>query len=149
MLDTQQIENQLRGIRYFIGVYPVDRLPDVRTFPATMIVNTDPSNEGGEHWVALHLHPGGQADYFCSFGFPPLIPELQSFLKRYGSACKRYNRCTMQDVNSSLCGDYCICYVKCVAKGIELPEFVAKFSNVVTGSETNKRRLTCLSSLSC
>lgn len=148
MLTTNQIEQQLRGVRFFIGVYAVDQLPEVRSFPATLVVNTDPISESGEHWVALHLHPDRKADYFCSFGFPPLIPELQTFLNRYGKSGRRYNQRTMQDINSSLCGDYCICFVKCVAKGIELPDFVDRFSNVMFG-KSNKRKLTCLSSLSC
>lgn len=150
MLDTKQIEHLVRGTRFFHGVFALDQLPVVRRFPATLIVNTDPASQAGEHWVALHLHDGRKADYFDSFGFPPLLPELQDFMKKYGSARKRYNQRTMQEFESTLCGDYCICFVKCVAKGIELPEFVSRFANVsLTPVGSNKRGLTCLSSLSC
>ena len=139
----------VRGCVFFIGVFAVDNLPNVTKFPATLIVNTDPAYEAGEHWVALHLKPRGRVDYFCSFGFPPLILELQDFVNRYGSSGKRYNRCTMQDVNSTLCGDYCICFVKCIAKGAELPEFVARFTcQPLARPGENKGRLTCVKWLS-
>ena len=147
MLTTSQIEQQLRGVHLFAGVFACDRLPTVTTFPATLIANTDPSNEPGEHWVAIHLRDGRRAEYFCPFGFPPLVPELQLFLSRYGSAGLLYNQCTMQDVVSTLCGDYCICFVSCVARGQDLSHFVSRFVNRATG-ESNEGMLTCLTTLS-
>lgn len=145
MLYTNQIEKQTRGVKFFIGVYPCDKLPSDIQKPATLIINTDPAREEGEHWVAVHLRPNGLADYFCSLGFPPLVPEIQHFLSIHGHAGKRYNRCTIQDLNTSLCGDFCICFVKCVAKGVFLPEFVRRFS---TDLEKNKTHLLCIDKLS-
>lgn len=146
MLTTSEIEFQLRGVRFFRGVFACDRLPSVNHLPCTIIVNTDPSNEPGEHWVALHLMEGSRCDYFDPFGFPPLVPELQVFTHRYGHRGQRYNRVTMQDVTTTLCGDYCICFVRCVAKGMDMPHFVSRFSSVA--SENSDRLLSCVKSLS-
>lgn len=145
MLYNYQIERQTRGLRFFKGVFACDQLPEINEKPATLIINTDPSEDEGEHWVAMHLHADGRADYFCPLGFPPLIPQIQAFFNRHSPGGMRYNCCTMQDLNFSHCGDFCICFVKCVAKGIHLPQFVRRFSSDV---ERNKRMLTCVKTLS-
>lgn len=145
MLTTSEISAQLKGARFFIGVFPCDRLPIVTRFPATLIVNTDPADEPGEHWIAMHLRTGHQYDFFDPFGFPPLVRELQVFAHRYGKGGQRYNSLTLQDVNTTLCGDYCICFVQCVANGIDMPHFVARFQGV----ENSHKLLTCVKSLSC
>lgn len=142
MLTTSQIEARLRGTPHFIGVFPCDRLPQkINKYPATLIVNTDGASEPGEHWVAILLMAGRRAEFFCPFGFPPLVPELQQFLGRHASAGLTYNQCTMQDINSTLCGDYCICFVRCVARGQQLRQFVTRFRNQALGGNSNERLL--------
>ena len=150
MLTSVEIERQLQGVKYFIGVYAVDQLPLVTVFPASLVINTDPSSEGGEHWVAVHLRQGGKADYFDSFGFPPLVPMLQQYLNLYGRRSQKYNRCTMQDVNSTRCGDYCICYVKCIANGMTMTEFVNRFASgaFCTPEENERKLMSCVKTLS-
>lgn len=141
MLTTSQLEAALSGTRLFIGVFACDRLPFRIEGPATLIINTDPGDEPGEHWVAVHLLGAERADFFCPFGFPPLIPDIQRFLSRNGSRGLRYNQCTMQDATTTICGDFCICFVRCVARGICLPEFISQFRR-------GKGRLQCLDRLS-
>lgn len=145
MLTTSQLESQLRGTPLFIGVFACDALPTHVQAPATLIVNTDSSSEPGEHWVAIHLLGDERADFFCPFGFPPLIGPMQTFLHRHGRRGLRYNQCTMQDASTTLCGDFCICFVRCVARGLSLPQFVSRFRS---GGDSIKR-LICLDRLSC
>ena len=147
MLTTDQIESSCRGVRFFAGVFASDCIPVRFTLPASLIVNTDPANESGEHWIAIHIRDKDHADYYDPIGFPPLVPEMQRFLSRY--RVLRYNARCIQDVSSTLCGDFCICFVKCVARGHDLTSFVHRFTNVILGgSETNKRLLPCVSALS-
>lgn len=147
MLNNHEIELMCRRVRYFIGVFPADGMPQNIVTPATLIVNTDPANETGEHWIAIHITDIHRADYFDPFGFPPLIPAMQQFLCRYKVI--RYNARSIQDVNSTICGDFCICFVKCVADGHDLASFVQRFMNTILGgAETNKRLLSCVSELS-
>jgi len=40
--------------------------------PRLMIVNTDPSYEAGEHWIAIYVDSTGcRGEYFDSFGRRP------------------------------------------------------------------------------
>lgn len=128
MLTTSEIEARLRGVRYFKGVFACDRLPIRIQAPATLVINTDPAADPGEHWVSVHVRRDYRVDYFDPFGFPPLIPEIQAFAYRNGWSGQRYNTVTLQDASTSLCGDYCIAFVQAVAQGEELPDFVARFA---------------------
>jgi len=38
-----------------IGVFPADKLPDVKLLPAALIANLDTSNSQGSHCVALYF----------------------------------------------------------------------------------------------
>jgi hypothetical protein len=63
-------------VRY-LGALPADKLPSaehLRRFSATavcLIANTDPSDRPGQHWVAYYLAPGGELEFFDSFGNDP------------------------------------------------------------------------------
>lgn len=145
MLTTRELDQALKGTPLFIGVFACDRLPASVTVPATLIVNTDPATEPGEHWIAIYLQRDDRADYFCPFGLPPLIGDIQAFLAKYSGSGLRYNQCTMQDASTTLCGDFCICFVRCIARGLSLSQFVARFRS---GGDY-KRHLICLERLSC
>lgn len=142
MLTTQEITRMLAGCPSFLGVFACDRLPSrVEQRPATLIVNTDPASESGEHWVAIHLIPGNRAEFFCPFGFPPLLRDLQIFLHLNAASGLQYNQCTIQDVNSTLCGNYCICFVKCVTRGQTLSQFISRFRSQALGPNSNEHLL--------
>ena len=48
------------------GVFSSDRLP---TKPRLLVCNTDPSDESGEHWIAIYVDDDGHyAEYFDSLG---------------------------------------------------------------------------------
>jgi len=68
---------------HFIGLYAADQLsPFIHTFPAAIIINTDPSNKPGEHWVAVYIFNSGHGEYFDSYDLPPYIPYHIRFLIR-------------------------------------------------------------------
>lgn len=147
MLTTEQIQDMCANVRYFCGVFAADSIPKISRTPATMIVNTDPGHESGEHWIVLHLTGHDHLDYFDPLGFPPFVPEIVLFLSRFHSV--RFNNRSMQDVASTHCGDYCVCYVKCAASGLDLLTFISRFqSTALGGAENNKRLLHCVNELS-
>ena len=37
------------------GVFPSDKLPVIKTYPAGLISNTDPHDLPGTHWVAMYF----------------------------------------------------------------------------------------------
>ena len=83
-----QIEHFLSGNPYFLGCFPKNKLPPMPTsFPKTIIVNTQDSNQPGEHWLALVLMKN-KCFYFDSFGLGVIEYEIKEYLK-----CK-YNNVT-------------------------------------------------------
>ena len=125
MLTTTQICDNLRGVRYFLGAFPADADISVPSYPATIIFNTDPHGERGEHWIAIHLKGDGEADYCDSFGFPPLVPQTQAFLFRLAWKKMRYNMITIQSPSETTCGNFAIDFVRHVSAGGSLESFVA------------------------
>ena len=40
----------------FLGVFPSNRLPRrIPTYPSSLIANTDPSSQPGEHWITMYF----------------------------------------------------------------------------------------------
>ena len=71
-MNGAQIERALRQDRFvsqsFLGV-AVDRLP-VKEFPGSYVVNTDETDQPGQHWVAFHT-VDDTIECFDSFGKNP------------------------------------------------------------------------------
>lgn len=115
-MDTLSIWKALSKEKCFLGVYPCDLLPDITRTPAAVIINTDPSNKPGEHWVAVYFNENNEAEYFDSFGLPPLKKEILSFLNKF-SVRWYYNPHNLQPFYSSTCGLYCIMFLRLRCRG--------------------------------
>lgn len=103
--------------RYFQGVYPVDMLPySLMPRPSSIIVNLDPHNEPGSHWVAIHFPKNEYrfALFFDSYGRPPLDPRILAFLTRNSRNKWFNNPYRYQDELSSVCGWYALLFLKLV-----------------------------------
>jgi len=73
-MNTLEINNSLKKFKTFLGAFPKDKLPKTRK-PCGLIINTDSSNNPGEHWVAIYTD-NNCSEYFDSFGLPPLQEEI-------------------------------------------------------------------------
>ena len=76
---------QLR--RVFHGVYPADQLPrfPCRTLRAAYIVNTDPADEPGQHWLGLRTEQN-KCENFDSYGLPLHVykdPDLHRWWSKW------------------------------------------------------------------
>ena len=91
-MDTRQIMCSLRSVGSFLGFFLSDLLPQQPIAPSgTLIVNTDCHTESGSHWLAIHLQSRSHSSfYFDSYGLPPFIPSIESFLHR-NSIVQNYN----------------------------------------------------------
>lgn len=110
MLDTNRIQEIASSlIPSFDGVYPINDLPANHKKTYKMIVNTDPDNLPGQHWIAVLVREGNEGFVFDSFGYPPPL-ELQHWLNlrkiRWTSNSRR-----VQSENSLLCGHFCIYFL--------------------------------------
>lgn len=135
-MNTIQIENILKDVNCFRGVYPADKLPNLVTKicrkyknqPSCFISNTEGSYEPGEHWVAFYIpafnSPGQHfcIEFFDSFGFHNKFSFVHSeyflnFIRRIKKETHnniinlKMNVDQLQDTSSALCGYYCIVYV--------------------------------------
>lgn len=130
-MDTLQVSHALQQHPitgpYFAGVYASDRLPQhVPFYPCAMVWNTDPARRPGQHWVAVYIEtPGGDIDYFDSYGLPPLLPSFQRFIftnlnleigrqqrqRRQRGLYYHFNPVTFQGMDTSVCGHYCLFFL--------------------------------------
>jgi hypothetical protein len=130
-MNSRQIFTLLHSTipKQFYGVFPSDQLPSkVAVFPACFVNNTDPSGKPGSHWVAIYIDSNKRGEYFDSYGRPPEILAIKSFLNEY-SECWGYNEKRLQGLFSSVCGHYCIYFILQRAFGTPMSSFLDKFSS--------------------
>lgn len=96
-----------------IGVFSKDELPYKR-YDGGYIINLQDNLDAygnfneGSHWTCFYIQ-GKQACYFDSFGF--IMPrQVQEFLKPYKPII--YNLKQIQNIRSSVCGYYCLLFLK-------------------------------------
>lgn len=128
-MNTLEIWNALSENRYtqkyFKGVFPLDLLPKlIKKKPALFVVNTDRSNKPGSHWVAIYLPMKGKPEYFDSYGIQPIHNEFLEFFKRNKFTKVLYNKTQLQNLLSTVCGQYCCVYLLYKAQKKSLENFI-------------------------
>lgn len=95
----------------FVGVFPLNKLPQALRAPSNFIVNTDTHNLPGEHWLAVSYQKDGIVHVFDSFGFfyPNILRIYLNKLRRTGPV--KYNRVHFQRINEQTCALYCIAWL--------------------------------------
>jgi len=94
------------------GIYACDQLPNVVVLPSVIVVNTDPADQPGRHWICMFFDEDGYGEFFDSFGLSPKR-IFERYMDRKCIAWT-YNKKQMQSLVSRFCGHYCIWY--CVMK---------------------------------
>lgn len=128
-METNQINRELSNTPNFLGTFAADELycrGSLRR-PFSLVVNTDTTHQPGEHWTAIFAPSYGPAEYFDSFGFPPLIQTVQRFLDINSSKCWYYSSNSIQNPLSISCGQYCIKFIKHRSQGKSFESFISKF----------------------
>lgn len=129
-MDEDTVNAILRNDDCFRGCFPRDRLPKVTQYPSSYIINTDPHDEPGEHWVAVHFYSKNKAEYFDSYGLPPFHEDIQDFLNRNAHSSTYFPR-RLQTPHplSIVCGFYAILFIRCKCLSFSLVEFYKIFSD--------------------
>ena len=140
-MDTRKINHSLKTTKFFRGTFACDQLPPKFSKPALFIVNTDPSNKPGEHWIGLFIDRSGRGEYFDSFGLPPLNKYINNFLSINCQNGILYNPRTLQCFECITCGHYCIAYVKFRSIGKTFCEFINLFTSNTFKNEVIIRNL--------
>ena len=122
-MNTIQIDRILqRTVPTFRGVYSRNRLPRrMKEYPFSLVANTDPDNQNGQHWIAIHVDEHDVGEYYDPYGFPPIHQPFENFLNR---RCREwtYNHVTVQHPASTVCGQHCIVYLVLRSRGYEMYE---------------------------
>ena len=105
---------------YVVGVYPLDRVPTEPPRRSCLVVNSDPAGEPGTHWLALFV--GDKIEFFDSFGQEPGLYSLT-----IPSALLVLNA-PIQSLNSDLCGEHCVLFLKRRADGDSLTRIRSSYS---------------------
>ena len=127
MTTTTELKNKLRFLKSFKGVFPCDRIPNIESFPASMILNTDKHNEKGEHWVAIHINKDKFGIYFDSYGLKPINKEFLEYLNERTDNWT-YNHTRIQGMNSKNCGMFCVLFILLKSIGYSLHEIIHLFT---------------------
>uniref|UniRef100_A0A915CLR9 Netrin receptor UNC5 n=1 Tax=Ditylenchus dipsaci TaxID=166011 RepID=A0A915CLR9_9BILA len=94
----------------YVGCYPADKIPKLSFFPHCMVVNTDPSQKDGTHWVAVYVVSADQVEYYDSFGVWPSISTLiDDFLHIFTR--RLYSSEILQSPLSSSCGKHAVYFI--------------------------------------
>ena len=111
-------DGQLRN--HFRGVFAADPLPWYRSLtPAERgyIVNTDPADKPGQHWLALWVKKNC-SEVFDSYGLPLTVyadPELHRWLGVFKYLT--HSGQTLQALDSQACGHYALQYIRAHQEG--------------------------------
>ena len=124
-MNTREIEQCLAKVGR-CAVLPIDYVKHKKTDnrPLGLVVNTDRSSCAGEHWVAIFLDGDGYGEYFDSFGLPPLRRGLIDFMNRNCSVGWCYNTTTLQEFDETVCGNWCVEFLKSKFAGTGYKEFL-------------------------
>ena len=113
--------------RRFIGVYPIDMIPEDFISPSILIINLDKSYERGNHWIVIHQKDNQQIEIFDSLGKKPQ-KEIHNLLLSNNKGYM-YNHKCIQDYFTETCGQFCLFYSYYSCRGLSLQDIVNKFNS--------------------
>lgn len=124
-----QIRNFLDKKSEDINVYvtPVNMLPRRVSYPLALVINLSESMEPGIYWVAVYINEKREGFYFDSYGFKPRDVRIETFLKIHCSSW-HYNTQQVQQVNSKVCGYYCVVFLFYMINKINVKSFMNQFT---------------------
>lgn len=102
----------------FGGVYAADELPKYIGSYGSYIVNLDPKNKPGSHWIALHFK-NGTCYYFCSHGRKSGNILILKFIENNSNKIE-CNTLMYQKPTTSTCGLFSLFFLYCIVRGKKL-----------------------------
>jgi len=131
-MNTVELKKYLQNNEYtriyFKGVFACNNvvtLPSISKY--FIIVNTDKSDEKGEHWIVF-FYNNNILEIFDSLGcVPSMYKGLINYLRTWKGIIK-FNKQILQSPISNFCGIHCLfyCYIKCY-KNFTLNCIVARY----------------------
>ena len=108
----------------FEGVYPSDKLPaSIPTLSAPHIANVHKSDKPGSSYIAFYFTKSKRENFFI------VMDRLRAIIKNNNSCQWIFNTVTLQGVNSTVYGHYCLYYALFRSRQISMSTVVYRFSN--------------------
>lgn len=124
-LSNFEIDDYYEKNSHYGGCYAKDVLPKSMNKDA-YVFNLENNDQGGSHWTcAVKLKDC--CIYFDSYGFIP-PPDVIKFMKTSKKPCI-YSSVQFQDLDSVLCGYYCIFMIDNLLRGVHFNDLMTLFSN--------------------
>ena len=105
---------------HWLDVFARDQVPPLdraQRRPFALVVNTDPADKPGAHWLAFFASADGATaeplEMFDSYGLSPDMHSLAHLAPRIYSLSTSY-----QSLDSSVCGHYCLFFLFNRAHGL-------------------------------
>ena len=110
-----------------IGVFASDCIPNVPIHHG-LIVNTDKFTSTEQHWCAIFNDGHGHVEFFDNYGRPPEENSVH-ILKWIRETAKTWNQKQLQSSYSTVCGLYCLMYLRFKCLGGTMEKFTSLFDN--------------------
>jgi hypothetical protein len=107
----------------FRGVYPIDVLPAISSYPSAIVVNTDKHDQPGSHWVGLYFDDKEKCEFFDSFGRAP-IGHLKDYILNNSSSFT-WNNTQVQQMFTTTCGQFTIFFIIWRARQVPLDAIIS------------------------
>ena len=127
------INNLLKNKKYFSGVFSKDQIPLIEN-NKSLIFNLENSDQKGSHWLSL-ARKNDDIFIFDSFGIGDIPTNLYKIYKNYNIITNIYR---IQDINSNLCGMFCVLF--CSYKVDSKNKFIS-FLNLFNSNNFTKNEL--------
>ena len=116
----------------FAGVYACNQLSSIQIneYPKSFVVNTDPMELPGTHWIAIYFNEQMKGEFFDSYGKHPIHYNkyFLDFMNRTGVQWE-HNKIQLQSAFSSVCGQYCIYFLYHRCRKRSMSSIVNSFVN--------------------
>lgn len=110
------------------GVFARDELPTWKKhYPHGLIVNTDPKDRHGRHWLAFYCESKDTVEFFDSYGHSPEYFDFTADV---------YNNKRLQSSTSNVCGQYCLYYLLNRCRGVSMRTIVNRFGDNYRENDT-------------
>ena len=117
-LSTVDLRQMLKNMSSFLGVFACDQLKFIKSkfsIPKYLIVNLDPSNSPGSHWISLRIDRKS-VEIFDSLGYNyriwKILPlPLLIFLNSLRKTREIIFSPVLQSKSDTICGLFCVYFV--------------------------------------
>ena len=109
------------------GVYPADKIPRTLRMCKGFIVNTDPHQKPGKHWIVF-FYDDDTLECFDSDGRSPdgYSVYLRQFMGQFYRI--KVNKKRLQSNDTAVCGQYCLFYLMGRTRGYSLDQITDMFN---------------------